>query len=182
MEDRKYCYRYPHPAVTTDCVVFGFDGEGLSVLLIERGGEPYKGRWAFPGGFLNIDEHAEHGALRELREETGLAGIKVRQLHTFSDPERDSRERVISIAYYALTRLAAVRGGDDAARARWFPLSEIPHPLAFDHERLLSAGIEALRLLLLTSQIADEALPEEFTKEELSTIYKSLRAYKRLKG
>ena len=89
MEEMKYCYKYPHPSVTTDCVIFGFDGNQLQVLLIERGIEPYKGRWAFPGGFLNMEESAEEGALRELKEETGLTGAYIEQFHTFTDPNRD---------------------------------------------------------------------------------------------
>ena len=89
MENLRYHYKYPHPNVTTDCVIFGFDGNKLNVLLVERGLEPYKGRWAFPGGFLNMDESAEAGALRELQEETGLKGAYIRQFHTFSDPNRD---------------------------------------------------------------------------------------------
>ena len=79
MEENKYCYKYPHPAVTTDCVIFGFNGERLQVLLIERGIEPYKGRWAFPGGFLKMDETAEEGALCELKEETGLENAYIQQ-------------------------------------------------------------------------------------------------------
>ena len=94
----EYTYRYPHPAVTTDCVVFGYDGLHLNVLLIERGGEPYKGCWAFPGGFLNIDEDAPDGARRELLEETGLQVTNIQQLGAFTAPDRDPRERVISIA------------------------------------------------------------------------------------
>ncbi|MGN1264366.1 MAG: NUDIX domain-containing protein, partial [Muribaculaceae bacterium] len=119
-EELKYHYKYPHPSVTTDCVIFGFDGSNLKVLLVQRGIEPYKGRWAFPGGFLRMDESAEEGALRELREETGLQGAYIKQFHTFSDPKRDPRERVITIAYYALVKLQDVIGGDDAAQARWF--------------------------------------------------------------
>ena len=98
----QYCYRYPHPAVTTDCVVFGYDGLRLNVLLIERGGEPYKGCWAFPGGFLNIDEDAPDGARRELMEETGLGVKNIEQLAAFTAPDRDPRERVISIAFFTL--------------------------------------------------------------------------------
>lgn len=82
MEERKYCYRYPHPAVTTDCVVFGFDGRRLNILLIERGAEPFKGCWAFPGGFMNIEETAEEGAMRELCEETGLKLEYLKQFGT----------------------------------------------------------------------------------------------------
>lgn len=88
MEEKAYTYKYPHPSVTTDCVIFGFDGTKLQMLLIERGIEPYKGRWAFPGGFLHPDETAEEGALRELQEETGLTGAYIEQFHTFTDPHR----------------------------------------------------------------------------------------------
>ena len=141
-----YTYKYPHPAVTTDCVVFGTDdgAEGLSVLLIQRGQEPYKGRWAFPGGFLNIDEDADTGALRELKEETGLQPDTLVQFGTFTQVDRDPRERVITIAYYALVRKADVRGGDDAAQARWFPLTQIP-PLAFDHDHILRVALGRLK-------------------------------------
>ena len=89
MTKKNYCYESPHPAVTMDSIVFGFDGTNLKVLLIERGGEPHKGKWAFPGGFLNMDEPCKEGALRELEEETGLKGVHLRQFHTFSQPFRD---------------------------------------------------------------------------------------------
>lgn len=144
MTELKYHYKYPHPNVSTDCVIFGHDGRKLFVLLIERGGEPYKGRWAFPGGFLNIDEPAEKGALRELQEETGMTDAPIRQFHTFSNPDRDPRERVISIAFWALVRMQDVKAGDDAAKAQWFPLDAIP-PLAFDHDEMLQLALLDLR-------------------------------------
>ena len=109
-----YSYKYPHPSVTTDCVIFGFDGTKLQILLVERGIDPYKGKWAFPGGFIKMDESCEEGALRELKEETGLTGAYIEQFHTFSDPNRDPRERVITVAYYALVRIQDVKAGDDA--------------------------------------------------------------------
>ena len=113
----QYKYKYPRPAVATDCVIFGYDGSNIKVLLIQRGIEPFKGRWAFPGGFLKMDETAEEGAKRELKEETGLENAYIQQLHTFSAPNRDPRERVITIAYYALVNIQEVKGGDDAASA-----------------------------------------------------------------
>ena len=116
-----YTYDYPRPAVTADCVVFANDAkEGLSVLLVERGREPYKGCWAFPGGFLQMDETAEECALRELKEETGFDAVVelLEQLGCFSDVNRDPRGRVITIAYYALLKRGVVKGGDDARRAR----------------------------------------------------------------
>ena len=113
MENQTYTYKYPRPAVTTDCVVFRFDGSQLKTLLIERGNEPYKGCWAFPGGFLNMDENAEQCALRELEEETGLKLDHVEEFGTFSEVDRDPRGRVISIAFYGITELSEVKGGDD---------------------------------------------------------------------
>ena len=173
MEENKYCYRYPHPAVTTDCVIFGFDGERLQVLLIERGIEPYKGKWAFPGGFLKMDETAEEGARRELKEETGLDGAYMEQFHTFSAPERDPRERVITIAYYALVKIQEVKGGDDAASARWFPLDDIPS-LAFDHDYILRMATQRLREQIHFQPIGFELLPEKFTLKELQLLYEAI--------
>lgn len=173
MEEKKFCYKYPHPSVTTDCVIFGFDGSKLNVLLIERGIEPYKGRWAFPGGFLNMDESAEEGALRELKEETGLTGAYIEQFHTFTDPKRDPRERVITIAYYALVRIQDVKGGDDAAKAQWFALDEVPQ-LAFDHDVILRKALARLRERIHFQPIGFELLPEKFTMKELQSLYEAI--------
>ena len=144
MEEQNYTYKYPRPAVTTDCVVFSVDDHKLKILLIERGHEPYKGFWAFPGGFLNMDENAEQGALRELREETGLELQNIKELGTFSEVDRDPRGRVISIAFYALDRKLEVKGDDDAAQARWFALDEVPR-LAFDHDLMLKKALQKLK-------------------------------------
>lgn len=173
MESKGYTYKYPHPAVTTDCVIFGFDGTKLKLLLIERGIEPYKGSWAFPGGFLRMDESAEEGALRELQEETGLTGAYIEQFHTFSDPDRDPRERVITIAYYALVNISDVRAGDDAAKAQWFALDEIPH-LAFDHDRILRTALLHLRERIHFQPVGFELLPEKFTLRELQNLYEAI--------
>ncbi len=172
-EELKYHYKYPHPSVTTDCVIFGFDGTRLNVLLIERGNDPYKGCWAFPGGFLNMDESALEGAKRELYEETGLRDAYIHQFHAFSAPDRDPRERVISIAYFALVRLTDVKAGDDAAKAQWFPLDEIP-PLAFDHDKMLREALKALRRLIHFEPIGVELLPENFTKTQLQSLYQAI--------
>lgn len=168
-----YTYRYPHPSVTTDCVIFGFDGTKLNVLLIERGIEPYKGRWAFPGGFLKMDESAEVGALRELEEETGLRDAYIKQFHTFSAPDRDPRERVVTIAYYALVRMQDVCGGDDAARAEWFALDEVP-ALAFDHDLILRVALKELRKQIHFEPVGFELLPEKFTIKELQLLYEAI--------
>lgn len=139
-----YTYRYPHPAVTADCLVFAPNAHGdTCILLIERKQPPCQGQWAFPGGFMNIDETADEAAQRELAEETGLHVTKVQQVGAFTAVDRDPRERVITIAYYTeLDAVQPVCGLDDARQARWFPLNELP-PLAFDHAEILQ---RALRL------------------------------------
>ena len=173
MEKAKYSYKYPHPSVTTDCVIFGFDGSRLKVLLVERGVEPFKGKWALPGGFLRMDESAEQGALRDLQEETGLKTAYIKQFHTFTDPDRDPRERVITIAYYALVRLQDVVAGDDAARAGWFSLDEVPS-LAFDHDRILRTAIQEIRRQIHFEPVGFELLPPEFTVKELQLLYEAI--------
>lgn len=174
-KNNEYCYRYPHPAVTTDCVVFGFDGSELKVLLIKRGFEPYKGYWAFPGGFLNPDESAEEGALRELKEETGFTAEYIEQFHTYSNPDRDPRERVITIAYLALVKIGEVVGGDDAAAADWFAVSNLPQ-LAFDHDVILRDATERLRERIHFHPIGYDLLPEKFTLKELQNLYEAILA------
>lgn len=132
-----YEYKYPHPAVTADCIVFTSDDQ---VLLIQRRNEPCKGQWAFPGGFMEIDETAEAAAIRELQEETGiiLEETDIFQVGAYTTVDRDPRERIITIAYMAeIDKPVAVKGTDDAVCAKWFPLDALP-PLAFDHEEILT--------------------------------------------
>ena len=131
-----YTYKYPHPAVTADCIVMTRDNQ---VLLIQRKNEPCLGQWAFPGGFMNIDETAEAAAVRELQEETGitLSETDIFQVGAYTAVDRDPRERVITIAYLAeIDAPVPVKGSDDAAHAQWFPLDALP-PLAFDHAEIL---------------------------------------------
>ena len=168
-----YTYDYPRPAVTTDCVIFGYDGKELKVLLIERGIEPFKGCWAFPGGFLNMDEDALAGARRELKEETGLENAFIEQFHTFSEPGRDPRGRVITIAHYALVKIQEVEGGDDAAQARWFPIGEVP-PLAFDHARILRMAMSRLKERIHFEPVGFELLPDVFTMPQLQNLYEAI--------
>ena len=168
-----YTYDYPRPAVTTDCVIFGYDGKELKVLLIERGIEPFKGCWAFPGGFLNMDEDALAGARRELKEETGLENAFIEQFHTFSEPGRDPRGRVITIAHYALVKIQEVEGGDDAAQARWFSIDEVP-PLAFDHDRILRMAMSRLKERIHFEPVGFELLPDVFTMPQLQNLYESI--------
>lgn len=173
MEEKNYCYKYPHPAVTSDCVIFGFDGVAIKVLLIQRGIEPYKDKWAFPGGFMQIDETVEECAKRELEEETGLKTTSVEQFYTFSDVNRDPRERVITVAHYALVRLEEVKGGDDARSAQWFAMNEIPS-LAFDHDRILRMAVNRLKERICFEPIGFELLPEIFTMSALQNLYEAI--------
>ncbi|MEE0882010.1 MAG: NUDIX domain-containing protein [Bacteroidales bacterium] len=173
MNSQNFCYKYPHPAVTSDCVIFGFDGVAIKVLLIQRGIEPYKDKWAFPGGFMQIDETVEECAKRELEEETGLKTTSVEQFYTFSDVNRDPRERVITVAHYALVRLEEVKGGDDAMSAQWFAMNEIPS-LAFDHDRILRMAVNRLKERICFEPIGFELLPEIFTMSALQNLYESI--------
>lgn len=177
MKELKFCYKYPHPAVAVDCVIFGYDGNDIKVLLIQRGNYPYKTSWAFPGGFMNINETAEQAALRELKEETGLKDVIVRQLYTYTDIDRDPRERVISIAHYALARISEVKAGDDAKDAKWFSLSEIPN-LAFDHDVILNKALTTLKERICFEPIVFELLPEIFKMSELQNVYENILGIK----
>lgn len=168
-----YTYEYPRPSVVTDCVVFGFDGRELQILLIKRGNKPFQGCWAFPGGFMNMDETAESGALRELQEETGLVINVIKQFGAFTDVNRDPRGRVVSIAFYALVRPSAVTGGDDASEARWFALDDVPH-LAFDHDYILRKAMQQLRKDIHFEPIGFELLGKTFTMSELQRLYEAI--------
>jgi 8-oxo-dGTP diphosphatase len=136
----EYTYKYPRPAVTADCVVITKETEP-KVLLIQRGIDPYKGCWAFPGGFMNMDETTEECAIRELEEETGLKLSTIHQIGAYSKVDRDPRGRTITVAYLAIIDAPVeVAGQDDAAKAEWFPLSDLPH-LAFDHYDIMQDAI-----------------------------------------
>ncbi len=165
--------KYWHPAVTTDAVVLGFDGERLNVLLIKRGGEPYLGSWALPGGFMReTDEDAQACMYRELNEETNVDGLYLEELKTFSSINRDPRERVITVAYFALVVKSkyVIKAGDDAAEAKWFSINELPD-LAFDHKEIINLAIERLRQRIHFEPIGFHLLDEEFTMPQLQNIY-----------
>ena len=143
----EYTYKYPRPAVTADCVVITKEEEP-KVLLIERGAEPFKGSWAFPGGFMNMDETTEHCAIRELEEETGLKVTKMLQIGAYSKVDRDPRGRTVTVAYLAIVDAPiAVTGQDDAAKAQWLPINTLP-PLAFDHEDIMRDAITLYKKLV----------------------------------
>ncbi len=141
-----YTYKYPRGALTVDCVVFGFDEAELKVLLIQRALDPFKGKWALPGGFVRVEETIDNAARRELEEEAGLKNVFLEQLYTFGAVDRDPRERVVSVAHYALVKLAAheTKAATDAADAQWFPVSK-PPKLAFDHADILATALVRLK-------------------------------------
>jgi 8-oxo-dGTP diphosphatase len=170
-----FTYEYPRPALTVDCVVFGFDGAGLQVLLIRRGIEPFLGAWALPGGFVLMDEDLETAARRELEEETGLKGVFLEQLKTFGEPGRDPRGRVVSVAYFALVRpdQHPAKGDTDASEAAWFLSEDLPE-LAFDHAEILTAARERLRGKIRYQPVGFELLPEEFTLGQLQALYEAI--------
>ncbi len=168
-----YAYDYPRAAITTDCVIFGFDGYELKVLLIQRGVEPYKGEWALPGGFLKMDERVEECAFRELKEETSFGADTLEQFGVFSSVERDPRGRVVTIAFYTLAKKDFVQGGDDASDARWFSLEKLPQ-LAFDHYDILCEARVALKRDIHHQPIAFRLLAEHFTMSQLQRLYESI--------
>lgn len=167
-----HSYEFPRPALTVDCVVFGLDDTDLKVLLIERGLPPFEGEWALPGGFVHVDETLDEAARRELAEETGLEKIFLEQLYTFSALDRDPRERVVSVAYYALVNLVdhRVQAATDARYAAWFSVDDVP-TLAFDHAEILARAVERLRGKIAYQPIGFELLPPKFTLSQLQHLY-----------
>lgn len=177
---------YPKPSVTVDLVIFTVIDTVLKVLLIKRKGHPYKGRWAIPGGFVDVGdvfkdqgESIEEAAHRELAEETGLpiGSCYLEQLYTFGTPGRDPRMRVISVAHYALIspdKVPLVHAGDDASDARWFSVEDLPD-LAFDHDTMLEVAITRIRGKIDYTPIAFELVPPTFTVAELRAVYEAIK-------
>ncbi len=175
-----YTSEHPFVYATADVVAFGLRPEqGFSVLLVKRARAPYKGRWAFPGGFVDEREDLERAARRELREETGVAGRRLRldQLGAYGAPRRDPRHRVISVAFVAVLPpdVAAV-AGDDAADVGWWPVAELlgSRRLAFDHGRILQDAVERVRERLESTSLATTFLPPTFTVAELRRVYEQV--------
>ncbi len=171
-----FSYPYPHPAVTTDVVVFTIRDGRLATLLVRRANAPHQGCWALPGGFLDIDEDLDTCAARELQEETGIGGLYLEQLYTFGATRRDPRERVISVTYYALVpqgALAAPRAASDASEVAWHAFDELP-PLAFDHAQIIELAHRRLVAKLDYSTIAFQFMPQRFTLTELQAVYETL--------
>jgi len=168
-------YAHPRAALTVDCVVFGLDDGGLKVLLIERALDPFIGSWALPGGFVRVDETLEAAARRELAEETGLSQVFLEQLYTFGALDRDPRERVVTVAYYALVRLAdhRVQAATDARNAAWFAVDDLPR-LAFDHAAISEQALRRLQAKVRYQPLGFELLPTRFTLSQLQRLYETV--------
>jgi len=169
-----HTYEYARPSVTVDCVVFGLDldAEDLKILLIQRSGKPFAGMWALPGGFVDMDETLEQAAKRELQEETGISRLYLEQLYTFGDPGRDPRDRVITVAYYALVKLTdhTIKADTDASDVAWFGVSDLPR-LAFDHAKIVATALGRLKGKVRYQPIGFELLPAKFTLSQLQRLY-----------
>lgn len=169
---------YPPFAVTVDLVVLTLRDDALHVLLVERGADPWRGRWALPGGFVRPDEGLDAAAARELAEETGVRDVPghLEQLASYGDPDRDPRMRVVSVAYLALAPgLPEPRAGSDAAGAAWVRVDDaLARPLAFDHARVLADGVERARAKLEYSPLAAAFCADEFTVAELRRVYEAV--------
>ncbi len=171
-----YSYKFPRPGITVDCVVFGLDErDSLKVILIQRKLPPFQGQWALPGGFVHLDETLEEAAWRELREETGIQNVFLEQLYTFSALNRDPRERIITVAYYALVNLGEyhLKATTDAAAAAWFAIDNLPE-LVFDHLEIFQTALERLRGKIRYEPIGFELLPQKFTLSQLQKLYETV--------
>jgi 8-oxo-dGTP diphosphatase len=143
----RYVYDWPRPMVTVDAAVFNISGDKIKMLLINRGNEPFKGRWALPGGFVEMDEELEDAVVRELKEETDLTEVKLEQMHTFGTIGRDPRGRMITIVFMGVVTdgQTEIKAGDDAAEAQWFDIKNLPQDMAFDHNEVLKFAIKKLK-------------------------------------
>lgn len=161
--------------LTVDAVVFGYEEGNISVLLIKRKYEPFKGHWAIPGGFIEDEESLEHAVERELHEETGIKINYLEQLYTFGKPDRDPRGRVVSIAYFGLVRPNAfnILASTDAEQAQWFNINELPK-LSFDHKEILKTAITRLQGKITYEPIGFELLDKKFPFSDLEKLYTTL--------
>jgi 8-oxo-dGTP diphosphatase len=164
--------KYKKPSVTVDVVVFTIENNDLKVLLVKRAINPFKDKWALPGGFVRIEESLEKAARRELEEETGVKGVYLEQLYTFGELNRDPRDRVITISYFALINSNKVnlKASSDVSEAKWFSVSKLPQ-LAFDHKKILNYSLKRLKWKFEYTPVAFSMLPEKFTLSELRDIY-----------
>jgi 8-oxo-dGTP diphosphatase len=177
-QNPSFCYEYPRPALTADCVLFSFENNQLQVMLIERKHDPFKGMWAFPGGFMDMDETIDKCVLRELKEETGLENISAEQIGAFSEVGRDPRGRTVTVAYLAMARQNDCHAvaGDDAQNVRWFAVDALP-PLAFDHHKLIATAMGRLKEKIALKPFGMELLPEVFSVGQLNQLYKIIAGH-----
>ncbi len=163
---------FKRPSVTVDILIFTIQDGTLKIVLVKRGVEPFKNTWAIPGGFVHLDESLEDAARRELQEEAGLKNVYLEQLYTFGDPKRDPRERVITVAYFALipSENINLKAATDVVDAQWFPIGELPK-LAFDHNQIIKYALERLENKIEYSNIAQALLPKKFRLSKLQKIY-----------
>jgi 8-oxo-dGTP diphosphatase len=172
MSQTSHTYEYPRAALAVDCVVFGLDETDLKVLLIQRKLAPFQHAWALPGGFVRVDETLDEAARRELQEEAGVTDVYLEQLYTFGDLDRDPRERVVTVAYYALAKLGdhRIQAATDAMGVGWFALDDLPK-LAFDHATIVARAHERLRGKVRYAPIGFELLPPRFSLTQLQRLY-----------
>lgn len=157
-----------------DCIIFGFDGQTLKLLLIQRAFEPEKGKWSLMGGFIQPNESADAAAIRILKSLTGLEGVYLEQLFTFGEPSRDPIERTLSIAYFALIDIHKYEKQlSDEYHPEWFPLTKIPN-LIFDHKEMVKMAKEKLRYKAALHPLLFELLPQKFTLPQLQSLYESV--------
>ena len=168
-------YEYPRAALAVDCVVFGLDETDLKVLLIQRKLAPFQHAWALPGGFVRLDEELDVAARRELQEEAGVSDVYLEQLYTVGTLGRDPRERVVTVAYYALAKLSdhRIRAATDAMGVGWFSLDDLPK-LAFDHQEIIEHAVLRLRGKVRYAPIGFELLPPRFSLTQLQKLYEKV--------
>jgi 8-oxo-dGTP diphosphatase len=176
-----YTYSHPRPSLTTDILIFSIREKALQVLLIERKVQPFAGQWAIPGGFVRMSEDLVDGALRELAEEAGVTGVPLTQFRTYGRPDRDPRERVVTVVFMALVPSDHIvaTAASDAAKVQWFPVDDLP-PLAFDHARILADARQRLAddvkvSVEQTGRVAFDFLPEEFSLSQAQSVFETLR-------
>lgn len=163
---------FKKPSVTVDIVIFSIREEELNVLLVKRDIEPFKDKWAIPGGFVRIEENLEDAAIRELSEETGVKDVYLEQLYSFGDVKRDPRGRVITVSYMALINSENIKviGKTDVSEAKWFGINKLP-VLAFDHKKIIDYSLKRLKWKFEYTSVAFSLLPKEFTISKVQKIY-----------